>query len=336
MNQRPRLIPLLISMLIVALGLELSAAVIKIGSIAPSRSIGDKALTNLTLEWAKISSGSVQLKVYPGGIVGGEMDMLTKMRLGTLNGAVFTIVGITAICEDAFVLNTPFLINSEEEFNYVFERMKPDFEKQIETKGFKVVMWMLVGWDYFFSKEKMIYPEDLKKFKLSFMPTGTDISHAWNKMGYQIIPNDLKDLLMALQSGMVNAFYLPPLIAGSGQFFALAPHLLRLRLAPIIGSLILTEQAWKEIPVQYHEPMIKSIAKFAQGLYQQTAALEKEALKAMQENGLIIHEPPPDAFDRWRAVAAKGMDELVGKAFSKEIYERILALLAEYKQKYGN
>lgn len=336
MNQRPRLIPLLISMLIVALGLELSAAVIKIGSIAPSRSIWDKALTNLTLEWAKISSGSVQLKVYPGGIVGGEMDMLTKMRLGTLNGAVFTIVGITAICEDAFVLNTPFLMNSEEEFNYVFERMKPDFEKQIETKGFKVVMWMLVGWDYFFSKEKMIYPEDLKKFKLSFMPTGTDISHAWNKMGYQIIPNDLKDLLMALQSGMVNAFYLPPLIAGSGQFFALAPHMLRLRLAPIIGSLILTEQAWKKIPAQYHEPMIKSIAKFAQGLYQQTAALEKEALKAMQENGLIIHEPPPDAFDRWRAVAAEGMDELVGKAFSKEIYERILALLAEYKQKHGN
>lgn len=264
------------------------------------------------------------------------MDMLTKMRLGTLNGAVFTIVGITAICEDAFVLNTPFLMNSEEEFNYVFERMKPDFEKQIETKGFKVVMWMLVGWDYFFSKEKMIYPEDLKKFKLSFMPTGTDISHAWNKMGYQIIPNDLKDLLMALQSGMVNAFYLPPLIAGSGQFFALAPHMLRLRLAPIIGSLILTEQAWKKIPAQYHEPMIKSIAKFAQGLYQQTAALEKEALKAMQENGLIIHEPPPDAFDRWRAVAAEGMDELVGKAFSKEIYERILALLAEYKQKHGN
>jgi TRAP-type transport system periplasmic protein len=335
MKQRSMQVFLLILMVIISFGIELSAEVIKIGSIAPSRSIWDKALNDLASEWAKISGGSVQLKIYPGGIVGGEPDMLTKMRLGTLNGAVFTIVGITAICEDAFVLNTPFLMNSEEEFNYIFEHMKPDFEKQIEARGFKVVMWMLVGWDYFFTKEKMIYPEDLKKFKLSFMPSGTDISHAWNKMGYQIVPNDLKDLLMALQSNMVNAFYLPPLVSGSGQFFALAPHMLRLRLAPIIGSLILTEQAWNKIPVQFHEPMIKSIAKLSQGLYQQSAALEKDALKAMQENGLIIHESPPDAFDKWRAVAAKGMDELVGKAFSKEIYERILYLLAEYKQNHG-
>lgn len=136
MNQRPRLILLLISLLIIALGIGLPADVIKIGSIAPSRSLWDKALTDLASEWAKISGGSIQLKIYPGGIVGGEMDMLTKMRLGTLNGAVFTIMGMTAIYPDAFVLNTPFLMNSDEEFNYVFERIKPDFEKQIEARDF--------------------------------------------------------------------------------------------------------------------------------------------------------------------------------------------------------
>jgi TRAP-type C4-dicarboxylate transport system substrate-binding protein len=335
MDQQTKWVFLLILFVIIISRFVLPAEVIKIGSIAPSRSIWDKALNDLAVEWAKISGGNIQLKIYPGGIVGGELDMLTKMRLGTLNGAILSDVGITAIYEDSFALNTPFLMDTEEEFNYIFERMKPEFEKQIEKRGFKVLMWMLVGWDYFFAKEKMIYPEDLKKFKLSFMPSGTDISHAWNKMGYQIIPNDLKDLLMALQSNMVSAFYLPPLLAGSGQFFALAPHMLRLRLVPIIGSLILTEQAWKKIPAQYHEPMMKSIARLSKGLYQQSSALELEVLKMMQENGLIIHEPPPDALGRWRAVAAKGMDELVDKVFSKEIYERILALLAEYKLKHG-
>ena len=333
MNRRPKLIFLLIVILISRFALP--AEVIKIGSIAPSRSIWDKALNDLALAWAKISGGRIQLKIYPGGIVGGELDMLTKMRLGTLNGAVLSDVGITAIYEDSFALNTPFLMDNEEEFNYIFEHMRPEFERQIEARGFKVLMWMLVGWDYFFAKEKMIYPEDLKKFKLSFMPSGTDISHAWNKMGYQIIPNDLKDLLMALQSNMVSAFYLPPLLAGSGQFFALAPHMLRLRLAPIIGSLILTNQTWSKIPAQYHEPMIRSIAELSKGLYRQSSALEIDALKAMRANGLIIHEPPPDAIGRWRAVAAKGMDELVDKAFSKEIYEQILFLLSEYKLKHG-
>lgn len=333
MNNRYRWASLLLLVLLMASGLQ--AAVIKIGSIAPSRSIWDIALDELALEWDKITGGAVQLKIYPGGIVGGEPDMLTKMRLGTLGGGVFTNVGMTNIYRDSVVLNTPFLMSSDQEFNYVFDRLKPDIEKHIEAKGYKVIFWTLIGWEYFFSKNPVLYPEDMKKEKLSYTTTGTEMAHAWKKMGYTLVPNDLKDMLMALQSGINTAFYLPPLVAGSGQFFALAPHMLNLRLAPIVGSLLLTDRAWNGIPEQYREPMIKSLARITDRLYQQTQELDREALKTMSENGLIIHEPPADSPGRWRAVTALGMDELVGKAFSKDIYDRVLALLQEFRQKLG-
>lgn len=313
----------------------LHAAVIKIGSIAPSRSIWDKALVDLALEWGKIAGDAVQIKIYPGGIVGGESDMLTKMRLGTLGGGVFTNIGMTNIYADSVVFNTPFLMNSDQEFNYVFDRLKPDFEKAIEAKGLKVIFWTLIGWEYFFSKNVVIYPEDMKKEKLSYTTSGTEMGHAWKKMGYQLVPTDLKDMLMALQSGINTAFYLPPLVAGSGQFFALAPHMLNMRLAPIVGSLVLTDRAWNSIPAQFHEPMMKALAKITDRLYQQTLDLDKEALKTMSENGLIIHEPPADALAKWRAAAALGMDELVGKAFSKDIYDRVSAILQEYRKTRG-
>jgi hypothetical protein len=38
---------------------------------------------------------------------------------------------------------------------------------------------------------------------------------------------------------------------------------------------------------------------------------------------------------KWKAAAAMGMDELVGKAFSKEIYDRIVALLQEFRNTHG-
>jgi TRAP-type C4-dicarboxylate transport system substrate-binding protein len=333
MNNRHRTAILLLSFLLLASGLQ--AAVIKIGSIAPSRSIWDVALNDLALEWGKISGGAVQIKIYPGGIVGGEGDMLTKMRLGTLGGGIFTNIGMTNIYSDSIVLNTPFLMNSDQEFNYVFDRMKPDIEKHIEAKGFKVIFWTLIGWEYFFSKNVVIYPEDMKKEKLSYTTGEKEMGHAWKKMGYQLVPTDLRDMLMALQSGINTAFYLPPLVAASGQFFALAPHMLNLRLAPIIGSLVLTDRAWNGVPEQYHEPMIKTLAGITDRLYQQRQDLDKEALKTMSENGLIIHEPPADALGRWRAVAALGMDELVGKAYSKDIYDQVLAILQEFRQKLG-
>ena len=333
MIHRARRAFLVLIFLLWASGLQ--AAVIKIGSIAPGRSIWDKALSEMVLEWAKISGDAVQVKIYPGGIVGGESDMLTKMRLGTLGGGVFTNIGMTAINPDSVVFNTPFLMNTDQEFNFVFDRLKPDFEKQIEAKGFKVIFWTLIGWEYFYSKNPVLYPEDMKKEKLSFTTAGAEMGHAWKKMGYQLVPTDLKDMLMALQSGINTAFYLPPLVAGSGQFFALAPHMLNMRLAPIVGSLVLTDRAWKSIPDTFREAMLKAVSRITERLYQQTLDLDKEALKTMSENGLIIHEPPADSLAKWRAAAAVGMDELVGKAFSKEIYDRIVALLQEFRKTHG-
>jgi TRAP-type C4-dicarboxylate transport system substrate-binding protein len=181
----------------------------------------------------------------------------------------------------------------------------------------------------------VLYPEDLKKEKLSYSTGGAEMGHAWKKMGYQLVPTDLKDLLMALQSGINTAFYLPPLVAASGQFFALATHMLHLRLGPVIGSLVVTDKVWNAVPERYREPMMKAIDKISGRLYQQTLDLDKEALKTMADNGLIIHEPPADALEKWRAVAALGMDEIVGKAFSKEIYDRFQAILQEYRQKLG-
>lgn len=331
MNKRHRGIPLGVAIVVLAVGLQ--GAVIKIGSIAPNRSVWDLALDDLTRQWKDITHGAVQLKIYPGGIVGNESDMLTKMRLGTLGGGVFTTAGLNIIDHETVVLDTPFLMSTDAEFNYVFDRLKTDIEKRVEDKGYKVIFWTLVGWEYFFSKTPVLYPEDMKKEKLSYTPSGTDMAHAWKKMGYNLVPTDLRDLLMALQSGMNTAFYLPPLVAASGQFFALAPNMLDMRLAPIVGSLIMTHKAWNGVPEAYREPMLKAIDRISAHLYEQTQALEKEALKTMVDNSLTIHEPPPDAAAKWRATAELGMDELVGKAFSRETYDKVLGLLKEYRQK---
>ena len=48
-------------------------------------------------DWERISNGAVQVKIYPGGIAGGEQDMIRKMRLGVLQGGVFSNMGLAKI-----------------------------------------------------------------------------------------------------------------------------------------------------------------------------------------------------------------------------------------------
>ncbi len=118
---------------------------IRIGSIAPEHSPWGKTLKKISREWAKITKQKVKLKIYPGGVAGSEIDMIKKMRRGGLGGTALANEGIAYIYRDVYVLHMPCLFRSDMEFNDVFHRMKPFFEKEIEKKGFKMVSWSLCG-----------------------------------------------------------------------------------------------------------------------------------------------------------------------------------------------
>ncbi|MGB9893268.1 MAG: TRAP transporter substrate-binding protein DctP, partial [Candidatus Saccharicenans sp.] len=250
MKERTRLIiSLVVVWILLISSTRLQAAIeIKIGSVAPERSPWHTALLKVARDWETITGGQVKVRVYPGGIVGGELDMIRKVRLGILQGAVLTNMGLMKIESSVLVLNLPFLITDDDEFNYVFQRLKPVFETRIEESGFKVVQWTKSGWVYFFTKGPVLNPDDLKKYKISITKDDPELEQVWEKMGYKVVPQDTKDMMIGLESGMISALYLPAVMAASGQYFALAPHLLAPKLSPLVGGLVLSQKTWEQIP----------------------------------------------------------------------------------------
>lgn len=312
--------------------ITLTPLTIKIGSIAPLRSPWGKALKRLSSEWSKISKGRIKLKIYAGGIVGTEEDMIRKMRVGLLGGAAFSNIGLTILYPDIYVLNIPFLIQTDEELDYVMTRMIPRFEQEIEKKGYRVIVWSTVGWLHFFGKKKVGTPQDLSKLKISFQGSPME-EQAWKDMGFHVIQTEVKDLLMSLQTGMVTAFYLPPLLAGTGQYFAIAPYMLDFKIAPLFGGIVLKEETWNKIPKILHAPLQKSARKITTDLYKEVSSIERNAIEKMQTHGLILHTSTEEVKKIWRETSAKGMGALIGKAFSKEIYDLLISIITEYRQK---
>jgi len=311
------------------------AVVIKIGSIAPGRSPWDKVLQQVANDWERLSKGSVLVKIYAGGIAGGEQDMIRKMRLGVLQGGVFSGMGMAKIDHSLTVLVIPFLFSSREEFNAVFERMKPTFEKTIEEKGYKAMLWTLAGWINFFAKTPVLEPDDLKKHKISVTADFPEIEQVWKRMGYEAVTGDNNDLMIQLQSGAVTALYLPALIAASGQYFALAPHMLAPSLAPLVGGLVLSDKAWASIPAELHQPFLDAVSAAAKGLYEETMRIEADAVKMMKDNGLIVHDPPAAALAKWREAADKAVSALLGEVFSRETYEQVMGYVRDYRKAHG-
>src|SRR6266849_3654839 len=73
---------------------------IKLGTLAPSGSTWHTLLKEMGQKWGEASGGKVKLIIYPGGVVGNEGDMVKKTRIGQLQAAALTTIGLHDIAPD--------------------------------------------------------------------------------------------------------------------------------------------------------------------------------------------------------------------------------------------
>jgi TRAP-type C4-dicarboxylate transport system substrate-binding protein len=309
--------------------------VLKIGSPTPKGSPWDNALKELAAEWREITGGQVQMRIFSGGVAGEEADVIRKMRFNSLQGAVLTALGINQIYPDAFVLSLPFLMHSDQEFEYVLDRIEGRLKENIEEQGFKVVGWTSVGWIYFFSTEKVIYPDDLRRLKLATSDSDKAIAQAMKALDFNAIPVGLNELLTGLNSGMIDACYTVRLGAAAYQWFGIANHMMDLPISPVLAGIVVSERAWRQIPDEYKNEMIRAAERVAADLAGETEQLEQDAMQIMLDNGLIVHDIPSDAVEEWREDFARGIEMIKGDTFSEDIYNVVSEHLEEYRRDHG-
>src|SRR5690242_2427247 len=85
---------------------------IKLGTLAPSGSAWHNTLKEMGQKWSEVSGGKVKLTIYPGGVLGNEGDMVRKIRVGQLNAAALTTVGLHDVTPEPQAVTAPYAIRS--------------------------------------------------------------------------------------------------------------------------------------------------------------------------------------------------------------------------------
>jgi TRAP-type C4-dicarboxylate transport system substrate-binding protein len=325
---------LVVASLMAALAFPASSqTVIKFGSLAPIGSPWDTALKRIAADWSKVSAGKVALKIYSGGIAGDEPDMIRKVKLGQLEGVGLTGFGLTWLDPAVMSLQVPLLIRTEAELDYVLAKMMPVYEASLEKKGYKVLFWTKVGWAHFFSKKPVVTPDDLKKCKIFVWEGSSDEVRIWKEDGFNPVPLPGTDIMMALQSGMVDALTTSPLTAAAYQWFGLAPNMCGMKWAPFVGAMLVSTKTWNSLPADLRAKLLESSRRIGGSMQAEIAGADLKAMTVMKENGLKINPVPQAAVDQWAAMVEKGfVTKLAGKMFDKQVYDQIKVLLAEYRK----
>lgn len=303
---------------------------IKHGTLAPKGSPWYDGVQKLGQRWKKASGGDVELKIYAGGVAGDEGDMVRKMRIGQLHAATVTAIGLGQITRSTVALQIPMMFRSYEELDYVRERIRPTLEKELREGGFEVLNWGDAGWVHFFSTEKAVTPDELRKTKLFVWAGDPEAEAAWRAAGFSVVPMSSTDVLSGLQTGMVQSFATAPVYALTSQWFGLAKHMTAVKWTPLSGATIISTRAWNKIP-EALRPQLAAIAQEeGEAVRNEVRALGRRAIDEMKKRGLVVHEVKDQA--AWEKAAESAHPAIRGKVVPAALFDEVQRLTKEYRE----
>jgi TRAP-type transport system periplasmic protein len=330
-----KLISLLIAVLAVALpGLaEAQEAVkIRLGALAPRGTTWHRSLLEMGAKWRAAQGGGAEFIVYGGGSQGGEADMVRRMRIGQLNAAMLSVIGLSEIDASVSALQKmPLMFRSWDELDYVRDRLRPELDRRFLEKGFVVLCWGDAGWVRFFSKEPALRPADFRRLKIFAWAGDAPQADIMKALGYQPVVLEVSDILPALQTGMVNMVPSTPFWALTLQFYNHASYMLDMDWAPMVGAVIVTRKVWDEMSPAGRDALRSAGQAMGTELRAVSRREQQESVAAMQKRGLKVQSLSPALEAEWRRAAEEMYPLVRGKMVAVEHFDEVQRLLREYR-----
>ena len=305
---------------------------LRLGTLAPKNSLYHRQLLEVGDAWRTAQGAGAKYVVFPDGSQGGETELARRMRIGQLQGALLSVVGLHEIEPSISALQAmPLLFKSWEEVDYVREKMRPAMEKKFFDKGFVVLAWGDAGWVRFFSKDPAFRPDDYKKMKFFAWGGEADQQEIMKSLGYTPVPLETSDILPSVQTGMINVVPSTPYFALASQIYTMAPNMLEINWAPIVGALVVTKKAWDDMSPATQE-VVRAAGEKAGAQIRSKARLEvEEAVDAMKKRGLTVNRPNSEQMREWNELADKLYPRIRGTLVPAETFDEVMRHLKTYR-----
>lgn len=305
-----------------------AAVTLKLATMAPEGSIWMNALNKARDEIDAATGGEVKLKLYPGGIMGAEKDVLFKVKMGQLQGGGFMGYGIGQICPDANALMFPMLLRDYAEADAVFAAMRPYLEEKVRAAGWEAMGWTEVGFSYMYGVKPIRNIDQMRATKVWGLDS-VMLKELFAKANIVSIPMAITDVLTSLQTGALETVFSPPTAAVAVQWPSRLRYYNTTRLTYAFGGVFLSQAAWKSVPEAFRADVRRILDGACSSLTPLVRKSDTEALEYMRGTGIEAQEATPEEYQGFVAVADAALANIRGKVFSAEAWDRVQAALAD-------
>lgn len=309
------------------------ATVFKIATIAPDGTRWMEEMRKGADEIEKQTAGRVQIRYYPGGVMGNDKSVLRKIRIGQLHGGAITGGGLAEIYPDSQVYSFPFTFNSYAEVDHVRKRLDPMIVDGLKEKGFISFGISEGGFAYLMSSAPVAGVDNLKGRKV-WVPEGDDISRAsFESADISPISLPLTDVLTGLQTGMIDTIASSTVGAIALQWYTQVKYLNDAPLMYLYGTMVVKRDQFEKLSAADQAVVTRIMGDVFKHLDTINRADNEAAKDVLKQRGInFIHSTDVET-RRWREVSAPAMEKLKSSGqFSPAILQSLNDALAEYRK----
>jgi TRAP-type C4-dicarboxylate transport system substrate-binding protein len=276
------------------------ASEIKIATIAPEGSQWMQDMRAASAEIKNRTQGRVILKLYGGGVQGNEKKVLRKIRIGQLQGGAFTANGISEVYPDIVIYGLPMVFNSQEEVDYVRQRMDAVLSKGLEQAGFVSFGFTGGGFARIFANQPIMTTADMRGRKV-WLQDGDRVSYAAMedlKLAPVVLP--ITDVLTGLQTGLLDVIAAPPVGVVALQWHTRVKYMTSLPLMYTMGLMAIDSKAFNKLSTEDQVAFREVVTALYQRFDHQSRADDASAQQALRANGIKFVEPRAEDVQQWR------------------------------------
>ena len=323
----------LVPLFYVVISTHAQAVTLKIATLSPDGSFWVQKLREGGDEIAKKTEGRVKFKFYPGGVMGKDKDVLRKIRLHQLQGAAVTGNALSHIYPDIRLYTLILKFHGLDEVDYVRQKMDKELMADLEQKGFVSLGFAEIGMAYIMSIEPVQELDQMRSRK-AWVPENNELALvALKAFSISPIPLPIRDVLMGLQTNMIDIVAGSPIAALALQWHTKVKYVSDIPLSYIFGILTLDQKVFNKIPKEDQAIVRSVMERVIKEVDQQNRQDNLKAKEAMIKQGIQFLKPTKQAAEELRKTSIVANEKLVKNGnLSAEKVKELDKYLVDYRK----
>lgn len=296
---------------------------LKVGLIDPPEHVDVQATERMAERVSEATGGEVTIEVYPAAQLGFANDMLSGMKLGTVEMFVGATTWLGTFDRDFWISGTPYIFNSQEHAREVHqgEAFQEMADRLVDEHGIRIVT---MNWDRgprnFISTTPVETIEDLEGLKIRVPPQEAWITN-FELAGASPTPMPLTETFTGLQQGIVEATEQASNWLYANKYHTIAKNLTRTAHNYEETGVMISERVWQGLTDEQKEALSTAATEVAEWHNEEVAAQIRQAEQAMAEEGVNIIDVDISA---WEAQFRENFDTVVEEiGYSQDLADRI-------------